>query len=72
MANDVSLRAPVGSPGVREPLTLIIEAPNTAITDITADKSGNEIWYNLVGMKLIGKPSVPGIYINNGKKVVIK
>ena len=72
MANDVTLRAPVGSPGVREPLTLIIEAPNTAITDITADKSASDIWYNLVGMKLIGKPSVPGIYINNGKKVVIK
>lgn len=70
--NDVTLRAPVGSAGVREPLTLIIDAPNTAITDVTADKTGTDIWYNLVGMKFNGKPSLPGIYINNGKKVVIK
>ena len=75
MANDddVTLRAPVGSAGVREPLALLIyDIYSTAITDITADKSGNDIWYNLAGMKLIGKPNEPGFYINNGNKVVIK
>jgi hypothetical protein len=29
-------------------------------------------WYTLDGVKLSGKPSTKGIYINNGKKVVIK
>jgi hypothetical protein len=29
-------------------------------------------WYTLDGRKLHGKPSVRGLYINNGKKVVIK
>ncbi len=30
------------------------------------------VWYTLDGRKLSGKPSVSGLYINNGKKVVIK
>ena len=29
-------------------------------------------WYTLDGVKLSGKPSTRGIYINNGKKIVIK
>lgn len=33
---------------------------------------GSEAWYTLDGVRLSGKPSTKGIYINNGKKVVIK
>jgi hypothetical protein len=33
--------------------------------------SGNE-WYSIDGRKLSGKPTQRGIYINNGKRVVIK
>lgn len=29
-------------------------------------------WYTLDGRKLNGMPTVKGMYINNGKKVVIK
>ena len=29
-------------------------------------------WYSISGMKLDGKPNVPGIYINNGRKIVIR
>lgn len=29
-------------------------------------------WYTLDGRKLSGKPTVKGIYIKNGKKVIIK
>ena len=32
----------------------------------------NDQWYDLSGRKLDGKPTRKGIYINNGKKVVIK
>ena len=32
----------------------------------------SEAWYTLDGVRLSGKPSSKGIYINNGKKVVIK
>ena len=35
----------------------------------TIDK---DAWYSLDGRRIIGKPSVKGIYVNNGKKVVIK
>ena len=31
-----------------------------------------EGWYTLDGVRLDGKPSTKGIYINNGKKIVIK
>ena len=32
----------------------------------------NSVWYDLNGRKLQGKPSQKGIYIKNGKKVVVK
>ena len=51
-------------------MTVTKENPS-AISTIAADNQSNE-WYNLNGQKLNGKPVVPGIYINGGKKVVIK
>ena len=35
-------------------------------------EDGNVEWHNLSGQKLNGKPSVPGLYIVNGKKVLVK
>ena len=35
-------------------------------------ENGNVEWHNLRGQKLNGKPSVPGLYIVNGKKVLVK
>ena len=32
----------------------------------------NGKWYDLTGRRLSSKPAAPGIYINNGKKVIIK
>ena len=32
----------------------------------------SKAWYTLDGVRLSGKPSTKGIYINNGKKIVIK
>ena len=32
----------------------------------------NGTWYDLNGRKLSGKPAQKGIYINNGKKTIIK
>jgi hypothetical protein len=29
-------------------------------------------WYTLSGQKLEGKPAVKGLYLNNGKKMVVK
>ena len=58
--------------GLNEPLVMTVsKATITAITDINSDSKDNT-WYNIQGMKLQGVPTVPGIYINGGKKVVIK
>ncbi len=34
--------------------------------------NGSDAWYTIDGRKLDGKPTRAGVYINNGKKVVIK
>ena len=34
--------------------------------------TNSDAWYSLDGVRLNGKPSAKGVYINNGKKVVIK
>ena len=56
-------------------LYLLTNTENTAIQDISADKqndSQSNVYYTLTGVRINGVPSVPGIYINNGRKVVIK
>ena len=32
----------------------------------------NAVWYNMNGQKLNGRPNASGIYVVNGKKIVIK
>ena len=46
----------------------------TAVTTPLAPGRGvvGEAWYDLNGRRLSGKPSQPGIYIVNGKKMVVK
>ena len=49
--------------------TTAIGTLDTTTGEVSFD---SEAWYTLDGVKLSGKPSTKGIYINNGKKVVIK
>ena len=46
------------------------------ITDPAPDPSptgvGRAAWYSLDGRKLDGKPTVKGVYIYEGRKVVVK
>lgn len=51
------------------------DMPTTGITaaptiDNTASK--DNAWYTLSGMKMMQKPNQPGIYIHQGKKLIIK
>ena len=57
---------------VSEPLIMTVtkNAPE-AITTITNDKVDNA-WYNLQGIRFENMPTAPGIYIHNGKKVLVK
>lgn len=47
--------------------------PPTAISNVTHETKDTKgyVWYNLQGQR-IGQPSQPGVYIWNGKKVIIK
>ena len=40
--------------------------------DNAANNDANATWYDLNGRKLNGKPAQKGIYIKNGKKIVVK
>ena len=55
-----------------EDMNLIIENQATGIETLNTDVKVDNTWYNMAGQKFNGMPSVPGIYINNGKKVIIK
>ena len=44
----------------------------TNIDDINVSVSSKQAWYNLQGLPLPCKPSIPGVYINNGRKVIIR
>ena len=50
------------------------DGSTTAISNISADGVAMKAdgWYTVNGVKLPGMPTEKGIYINNGKKVVIK
>ena len=51
---------------------LVTPAEPNAISTVGVDKKTDNAYYNLMGVKFNGTPSVPGIYIHNGKKIVIK
>ncbi len=57
--------------GINEPIQMVISKKVTGIDNIAVDSQSNE-WYNLNGQKLNGKPVTPGIYINGGKKVIVR
>ena len=42
------------------------------IGTISIDNRMEQGWYTLEGVRLSGKPGTKGIYINNGKKIIIK
>lgn len=48
-----------------------IEA-TTAISTIQADDKNDDAFYSIGGVRYPGKPSSPGIYINNRRKVLVK
>ena len=43
---------------------------DTSVEDLVADKE--DVWHTLQGIRLSGRPTERGIYIRNGKKVMVK
>ena len=67
--NKAWLSVNTGEPSAR--ITIVFEdATKIANTNITNITNGN--WYDLNGRKLQGMPTKKGVYILNGKKVVVK
>ena len=51
--------------------TTAIDAPNVSASKASAESEDN-VYYTLQGMRVNGRPTRPGIYINNGKKVIVR
>ena len=60
-----------GGRGLVEPLVMTVSKEVTGISTIAADKADNA-YYNFLGVKFNTKPTTPGIYIHNGKKVIVR
>lgn len=79
MAPEAALTRGSGA-ALPETMRVVLKGADGSITGIgtidtmtgEATLDGNGPWYTLGGQYLQGKPSRPGIYIHNGKKVVIK
>lgn len=57
---------------VHEPLVMVVTKNTTDITTISSEAKGDNAWYNMSGIRFENRPTAPGIYIHNGRKVIIK
>ena len=78
--NTCTLHVPIGSKAKykaanywKDFLNIVEDLP-TGIVSIDNSQLAidNDVWFTLNGVRLNGKPTLPGIYIVNGKRVVIK
>lgn len=63
------------APAPRRSLQIVVQDTETGISRIVRDEKRevqNVVWYTLDGRRLKGRPTQKGIYITNGKKVIIK
>jgi arabinogalactan endo-1,4-beta-galactosidase len=44
----------------------------TGISSVNTKHADNDTWYTLDGRRLNGKPAARGLYIHNGKKIIVK
>ena len=49
---------------------IVEENVSTSIFNINVEKKS--VWYTLQGVKLFAKPNIPGVYIHNGKKIIVR
>lgn len=53
-------------------INIVFDDETTGINDIKAESSNSSAWYTIDGKRLNSKPTTKGLYINNGKKFIIK
>ena len=54
-----------------ETLTFTTSMPD-AIVEVASETATDNVWYNINGARLNGKPTQKGVYILNGKKAIVK
>ncbi|MBR1410458.1 MAG: hypothetical protein IJ580_05100 [Prevotella sp.] len=61
---------------IPETLTVVVKSANGNTTAIDSHTGALSIesgsWYDMSGRRLSGKPTVKGVYINSGRKIIIK
>ena len=57
---------------IKECIVNLDDEDPTGIAELLGIEEEAGTWYDLNGRKLTGKPAQKGIYINNGKKTIIK
>ena len=63
------------APASRRYLQIVVQDTETGISRIVRDEKRevqNVVWYTLDGRRLMNRPTQKGIYITNGKKVIIR
>jgi len=64
-----------GDDSLPEKMKVVIRSASGETTSLTPNPSpkgeGSEYWYSIDGRKLSGKPTKKGLYIHNGKKIVM-
>ena len=58
--------------GKAAPMLKVTKVDETGINTVGVDAKADNAYYNLLGVKFNSMPTTPGIYIHNGKKVIIK
>jgi len=58
--------------GLVEPLQITVSYHAPSAIETVSTGTVDTAWYNLQGVRFNSKPTTPGIYINGGRKVVIK
>ena len=71
-ANKAWLEVPTGAAAGARALTIVFSDETTGVNAIDNGQLTIENWYDLNGRKLNGIPTQKGIYIHNGRKVVVK
>ena len=73
MANSAYLRLSGDvAPNESRALTMVFEDGTTGVCNPTPAWENAAEWYDLQGRRLNGKPTKHGVYVNGGRKVVIK
>ena len=68
------VHVPANAPAFQAPMLSIVDGETTSLVSMHNSQCimHNDGWYTLDGRKLDGKPTQKGIYINGGRKVVVK